>query len=104
MNFNCACLFTRDDEFSEATLVEPCGYHARMAEKIERLQAENAKLMLTPCKFHAGGVCAISQENQRLQADKAKLREAGECALYALEHPESDQMFAIRALHEALAE
>jgi len=46
-----------------------------MIETIERLQAEITKLMLTPCKFHAGGVCAISQENQRLQAELIEAKE-----------------------------
>jgi len=59
-----------------------------LRSKIERLQA-------------ALEFATFAADDQR--AKNAKLREAGECALYALEHPESDQMFAIRALHEALA-
>ena len=65
-----------------------------------RLQAENTKLRLTPCKFHAGGVCAISQENQRLQA---KLEYSEKCVTsYRLNWKEAEAKNDILA--DALSE
>lgn len=35
--FSCACKFKKQDEFSEATLLEACGYHATMQRKLADL-------------------------------------------------------------------
>lgn len=33
--FKCACRFNRAEEFGQATLIEPCGYHASMQRKLD---------------------------------------------------------------------
>ena len=43
-----------------------------------------------------------SVELKLLHEENARLREALECMIYALEHPHSDQVFAMNAAVEAL--
>ena len=40
--FQCACRFTRKDEFSPARLIEPCGFHACMQKDLDAARAELA--------------------------------------------------------------
>lgn len=36
IEFHCACIFMRPDEFTPSTLVEPCAFHAPLTEEAER--------------------------------------------------------------------
>jgi len=39
IEFHCACRFRASDEFSVATLIEPCGYHAAELRKLTALRS-----------------------------------------------------------------
>lgn len=41
--FHCACVFTREGEFSPPTLVDPCAYHARQARELKATQERLAE-------------------------------------------------------------
>ena len=43
--FQCACRFTRKDEFSKAELIEPCGFHACMQKDLDAARQELATVV-----------------------------------------------------------